>query len=368
MNMDKIFFNNKKKISKRLKNINRHECIKIIDVNEKKLTKDILVLNRIGKESKNGEVLNGCMIKKDNSCLVDFALKKIPLDHSNYKYISKPNTLKTVNKSSTFSELYLLKKLNKLIEQGICINIPYLYKYFICDDCGFSNPMIEKYFFGINKCLILVNDLADTTLSALLDTNPPFDVQINAYIQIYIALYCIRKFFNIWHHDLHGDNVLVYKVKPGGYWQYIINGRKCNIPNIGYLFVLSDFGYSRIPGKIEAEDLHWIYEKKKEQDPLEDYIRISGWLYNTGPRLYSSDGNNEKIVSIDKKNKDIIEKEKIKIYSKDKTGDVLGDFLIHGLRKTSVFSVIYKLSEMANTTHENKGKPLMILDTDKKLK
>lgn len=370
--MDKIFFSKKKIIFNKLKNIKKNECIKN-EENEKKLTKDILVFNRIGEESKNGEVLKGCMIKKDNSCLVNFALKKIPLENNVYKYISKPNAMKTLNKSSTFSELFFLKKLNKLIDQRICINIPYLYKYFICDTCEFSNPMIDKYFFGTNKCLIIVNDLADTILSSFLDTNPSFEVQVNAYLQIYIALYCIRKFFNIWHHDLHGDNVLVYKVKPGGFWQYIINGRKCNIPNIGYLFVLTDFGYSRIPGKIEPEDLSWIYKKENEKDPLEDYIRISTWLYNTGPRLYSSGEKSSRggnsIVSIDKQNIDIIKHDKIKIYSKDKTGDVLGDFLIQGLRKTSVFSVIYKLTEMANTNSilEN-NKILIVLDTDKKLK
>ena len=81
----------------------------------------------------------------------------------------------------------------------------------------------------------------------------------NALFQIMFALAVIKRKFNMIHCDLHIKNILVQKVKPGGYWIYILNGVKYYVPNLGYIFLLYDFGFSWIPNKLY---IRWLYEDK----------------------------------------------------------------------------------------------------------
>jgi hypothetical protein len=52
-------------------------------------------------------------------------------------------------------------------------------------------------------------------------------------------------------------------VPPGGYWVYIIDGFKYYVPNLGYIFLIHDFGFSWIEKKLylkwhERETLRYI--------------------------------------------------------------------------------------------------------------
>ncbi len=74
----------------------------------------------------------------------------------------------------------------------------------------------------------------------------------NCLFQVVAGLYAMEKFYNASHNDLHYGNVLVHQVPPGGYWQYKINNKIYNIENMGYLFVLWDFGMTHIKHKIKG--------------------------------------------------------------------------------------------------------------------
>ena len=67
----------------------------------------------------------------------------------------------------------------------------------------------------------------------------------------------MQKYFNIIHGDLHSLNILIYKVKKGGYWKYIIDNNEYIIPNLGYIILLSDFGFASIPGKVYVK---WYFD------------------------------------------------------------------------------------------------------------
>ena len=85
------------------------------------------------------------------------------------------------------------------------------------------------------------------------------EIWMNALFQIMIGLYAIKKYFNMNHTDFHTGNILVHTVTPGGYWVYEIHGKKYYVPNLGFIFLLSDFGFSWIPDKLFID---WHYKDK----------------------------------------------------------------------------------------------------------
>ncbi|NQX84263.1 MAG: serine/threonine protein kinase [Mycoplasmataceae bacterium] len=48
------------------------------------------------------------------------------------------------------------------------------------------------------------------------------------------------------HRDIKPANILYYKIKSGGYFTYVINGKNYYIPNFGYLIIINDFGIAHI--------------------------------------------------------------------------------------------------------------------------
>ncbi len=96
----------------------------------------------------------------------------------------------------------------------------------------------------------------------------------------------MRKYFNMYHNDLHYGNVLFRKIKPGGYIKYIIEGQPIIVPNIGYIMILWDFGRSFIPGKIEP-----YRTSKRTEEEFMDYIRIT-------QMIGGNKGTNEKNYNI----------------------------------------------------------------------
>jgi len=254
-------------LKKKLKNIVTRQCVITVN-NEKQIGKKIKVFNSIGTESGN---INSDVFRATHDT-VELVIKKIPLYGNELKFIDKPTSLVSLNGSTALSELYFLQLLSLMVEQNICNFLPLLYKYFICDNCTFANKKVQ----ASKHCLLLVSDKADYTLKKFLTTKHRIDEIISVYLQIYIGIYCMRKYLGVWHHDLHWNNILIYTTNPGGYWEYNINGKKVIVPNFGYQIVITDFGYSRIPGYIESASLQFIY--KKESEPLEDYIRITNML------------------------------------------------------------------------------------------
>lgn len=391
--------------SKLLKMFKRSPVDQCITIRKNRKTLGGLdVFGRIGQDSKNGEVLKSC-ISKNKKCYTFLAIKKTPITKKDEKYIGHINDKTTLNNSLVFSELYILKKLKLLINNKICINVPFIYKYFICNDCQYENVLVQKYFPDSTKCLMMVFDQADTTISEfLLKKNLDLNHMVSAYLQVYVGIYCIKKFLGISHHDLHGDNVLMYRVPPGGVWVYKIRGRNIYIPNYGFLCVLSDFGYSRIPGKIDPVELEWLY--KKETDINEDYLRITAWLKGSGIPIKFESTKKTTVKDTTKGEKEYsLMTETMESYSENystsstkidsnflpsgssksstkgyitnnpqyknreiKTGDILSINLYKIVREMSALAGIYYLSDLLLSEKGIKRKKvLLIMNTDKKL-
>jgi tRNA A-37 threonylcarbamoyl transferase component Bud32 len=80
---------------------------------------------------------------------------------------------------------------------------------------------------------------------------------MNLLVQIIISIICMQKYFNIIHGDLHSLNILIYKVQGGGYWKYIIDDKEYIVPNLGWVILVIDFGFTSISGKVYIK---WYYE------------------------------------------------------------------------------------------------------------
>jgi hypothetical protein len=103
------------------------------------------------------------------------------------------------------------------------------------------------------------------------------DIWFNALFQIMYALISIKRYYNMIHTDFHTDNILVHKVKPGGFWVYTLNNIKYYLPNLGFVFLLHDFGFAWIPKKLVVK-WHHTDTLKYITDIGQQYYDISHFI------------------------------------------------------------------------------------------
>lgn len=84
------------------------------------------------------------------------------------------------------------------------------------------------------------------------------ELWFNALFQIMVGLCAMKRYYGLLHTDFHTKNILIQKVTPGGYWEYTIDGNQYYVPNLGYVFLIHDFGFAWIPRKMKVD---WYYRK-----------------------------------------------------------------------------------------------------------
>lgn len=191
-----------------------------------------------------------------------FILKDINLISKNSEYISLTiDELygKLLDKESfknpIFIEIISNTLTNQLILQKIC---PHFAMNYYWD------------FISTSK-LVTCNEYATSQdFESWAKKSHSIDLWFNAFFQIIVGILSIQKYFGMCHTDLHTGNILVQKVKPGGYWVYIINNFKYYVPNLGYVFLLHDFGFAWIDQKMYVD---WHY------DQTLSYITKHGWKF-----------------------------------------------------------------------------------------
>lgn len=213
-------------------------------------------LKKIGK-GEYGTVYKACFPNIKKQCRFTLVKKKEEMEVENDKelvdFVNKsPNNLAKVKEK--FIEPYILYMSNKLLNNKVTQNLPYLYGY----------KIKEKY-------IEFVSEFANGGTFKNWVTKKRSKEEIeNAYFQIFHGLYCINKYLGVAHNDLHWDNVLVFNVKKGGIFRYRIRGVDYYVPNLGYVFIIWDFGLARhmedkTAGLVE-DTYHisyvpqWIYE------------------------------------------------------------------------------------------------------------
>jgi hypothetical protein len=158
---------------------------------------------------------------------------------------------------------------NLLVQKGICPHLPFVYRYYQCKK--------DSY-------VIVANELASGDLKDLLTkVKPDIPTMKIIFFQIFLGIYCVKKYFNISHNDLHWGNVLYHDIPKKGNFRYIIQGQSIVIPNTGLFPVLWDFGLSYIPGKIPDR-----LKGNTKDDSWEDYKRIASMLMKDSEQTLDS--------------------------------------------------------------------------------
>lgn len=261
-------------------------------------------------DNKNSDVIFSNI--KLNKKTIQLGIKKVPLDEIDLYFLKgeiNPGNI-IESESDVLTEIYMLKLMSVLLLEKITNFLPFSYKYYICNDCHFNNKKILKKFHYMSEipCLYIISEKADGEFEYFVKKKAKSDKEIlSAYLQIYTALYVIKKYFNIEHQDLHVSNVLFFNVKPGGYWKYKIGKKTIYIPNYGFMFILWDFGYSMIPEKVYTTSNNKIYKENKKYI-LEDQYRILGGLGDLKKQFVSVQRTLKDIVKSSKTPRQVVMK------------------------------------------------------------
>jgi hypothetical protein len=310
-------------IKRKLSSIPKNSCVN----NLAGLTR---LVGRIGTESSSGDAFKLCIpVLSTKSarashasqasqapCKYFFAIKSI--------FQSRSDSENAANKDVALREIHIMKEFNKLVERGLCPNLPIMYTAFYCGDCATENTAIrnrlepdrltlddvveqftkqsEKYLktYELNRrvllrtehhqpeneikrqalvaslsqtgatlvkivrlpCYIVANELADMDLHHWLDSGYGTLHNLrNALFQIVMGLLVTQKYLGFVHHDLHTGNVLVNIINPKGHYLYVVNGRPYPLNNNGFLMRLWDFGKSALgESQSSAADLSDLVE------------------------------------------------------------------------------------------------------------
>jgi hypothetical protein len=215
---------------------------------------DKIILNkRIGSDSMNAVVYLSSFRDKTKK-LFKFATKITLLDDDNTTNEAKILSFLTKNvledKCPHFPILYGLLRCHNFMDFN---NSPYLTSNSTSQNSlKRINPIYLNVYpdFILNnkyhKTLINLVELANGDLKSFIDINHNnSSLMENAFAQIYFSLMFFYKTTNMMHRDANWGNFLFHKIKPGGYFHYKIFDKDYYIENLGYLWVIWDFDFSR---------------------------------------------------------------------------------------------------------------------------
>jgi len=211
---------------KLLSNINNNNCINLFsNINNEpvyKIENEIILLKRIGTKSVYGVVFLA------KFAAYRFAIKLLPINTSNKKEITISNNL---------SELTLKNE---------CPHFAIIFKTLICNNPPISD--IDNYpdLIKTSKYYIILSELASGDFKTFIIKNADnYKIIKNAIQQILISILFFHKKTNFIHDDCHWGNFLYHKIKPGGFIKYTIFGETIYIENLGYLWIIWDYGLAR---------------------------------------------------------------------------------------------------------------------------
>jgi hypothetical protein len=241
------------KLIKYFKNIklNSKNCITLTeDDNKYFLTDNIKLYQQIGSPSIYGIVYKAANINKDYNSIPKFIVK-IQLQSEESK-----------------RELDIYKKLSAYAIENKIIHIPLYYFNCTCNTIIKEQeyPIILKQAkknFKYYSMILYERALGD--LSYFIKTynsNIEENVWKNIYEQLYISLFILHN-LNYLHADAHLGNFLYYKIKKGGCFHYKIDNEDYYIENLGFLWMIWDFGHVRLVNKLVSYAF------------LDDYYRVN---------------------------------------------------------------------------------------------
>jgi serine/threonine protein kinase len=155
----------------------------------------------------------------------------------------------TIQKNSYPRENRILDLVNQLLLSRRCPNFVYVYNMAMCDGCRVQR-LFDKGRPASGSCYVTFMESATTDLNHVDLIN--FEEQLSVLYQLLIAVYAIHRYYAIWHRDIKTSNVFVDLIKPGGYFEYVIEGKTYYVKNVGVVAYLADFGVSEVLSPLYA--------------------------------------------------------------------------------------------------------------------
>lgn len=215
---------------------------KLFDTDSPK--KKMLTKGRVLGQGGQGKVY--CYYKKNGHKTDGVAVKRMYLDTKESKYVDDIFNAKAF-RLGPFIELSTDILINEILQQNISQNFIFTYEYEFVERDGVCSDMYPFAGLFYKEYIDKVQ-----TYTEWVKEEHDLNIWYSAYFQIISAVYVLKKYFNMTHLDLHSDNILVKKIKKGGYWAYIINNKLYKVPNYGYVFYIMDFGHAYIPNTFRS--------------------------------------------------------------------------------------------------------------------
>ena len=166
----------------------------------------------------------------------------------------------TLANDYNYNEILISSNLSKISLRNLSPHFLLVYKSFYCNNNNTDKKIPELI--KKNNYYIIVNELINGNFKQFLDLNLSYEYILNAFQQILISILSFHYFTKgIYHSDCHYKNFLFVKIKSGGYFHYKIFGNNYYIKNMGYLWLIWDFGLAR-------DDIFYKLQR------LKDYFRI----------------------------------------------------------------------------------------------
>jgi|688.fasta_scaffold06933_8 hypothetical protein len=147
-----------------------------------------------------------------------------------------------------------------------------------------------------------------------------YEYLLNSIAQIYISIMFFHKYINAFHNDAHAGNFLYHKIKSDGYFHYNIYGKDYYLKNIGFLWVIWDFGLIQPFSNSKVINNDKFGKYKKSINICTDYIKpiakILEHSYNFNPivikyltyiiKILNKYSNTTNILSLSNLNKELL--------------------------------------------------------------
>jgi len=206
---------------------NQHirQCLNILSKNKYSICNNKIILEKqIGSKSAYGTVFLSKTNKKNPYYL---AIKIIPAD------------------KESLNEIKILKLSTKYTINKYTPHFPIMFNSFKCDLKNINNFLPKNI--NNKQYTLILNELAGGDLKMFMkDINniKNNNLLLNTIVQIYFSIFTFHKKIKYNHTDCHDGNFLFHRVPQGGYIKYSIFGEIYYMKNLGYIWVIWDFGLS----------------------------------------------------------------------------------------------------------------------------
>lgn len=247
-----------------------HRGLKRTHLTGYNLDKHLIILGPIGSESVYGEAYAVCIRDKNNDC-------KGYWTRNPFHLALKLQTVKSrAGAQKLWNELHFLRWGQKMVERGICINFPLVYKLVVM-----PNVVTAKHDIVTRKGSLtigIMNELANGDFGHWLKhATFGYNTLSKFLLQGFMALYVVQHLWKSYHNDLHVGNFLYNDLdKPKRFVYDVVGKGRFIVKNCNFLVKLWDFGEM---------------DNKRPKEALDDvekiFTSVNEVLLKKGSRMYT---------------------------------------------------------------------------------